>query len=53
MTFRSQDMSHFTLIIPRDHAYRTISQMAQLENAHFVDAGDHTNRQFHLQLKRC
>ena len=53
MTFRSQDMNHFTLIIPRDHAYVTISQIAQLQTAHFLDAGDHANRHFHLQLKRC
>ena len=52
MTFRSLDMKHYTLIIPRDHAYLTISQIAQLENVHFIDAGDHMNRAFQLQVKR-
>jgi hypothetical protein len=53
MTFRSQDMLHYTLIIPRDHAYNTINKIALLESAHFIDAGDNMNRQFQLQLKRC
>lgn len=53
MTFRSLDMSHYTLIIPRDHAYRTVSQIALLEDAHFIDAGNHLDRQFGPQLKRC
>lgn len=30
MTFRSLDMKHYTMIIPRDHAYMTINQVAQL-----------------------
>lgn len=46
-------MNHYTLIIPRDHAYVTISQIGQLQSAHFLDAGDHANRQFQSQLKRC
>jgi hypothetical protein len=45
-------MKHYTLIIPRDHAYSTINQISLLQSAHFIDAGEHTNRQFQNTLKR-
>ena len=45
-------MKHYTMIIPQDNAYTTISQISQFENVHFIDAGDHLNRRFQQQLKR-
>ena len=53
MTFRSLNMSHFLLIMPRDNAYDTMNEIAQQELVHINDCGDPINRPFYQQLKRC
>lgn len=53
MTFRSIDMQHYTMVIPSDHAYDTINQIAMLDSVHFIDISSHTHRPFLGQLKRC
>ena len=53
MTFRSLEMKHYQMVIPREQAYSTISQLGQSELVHFKDSGDSLNRPFYQQLKRC
>ena len=53
MTFRSREMGHYQLIIPRQNAYNVINELAMYDLAHIVDNGDMANRQFYSQIKRC
>lgn len=53
MTFRSIEMKHYQLVIPREMAYTTISQLGQEEMVHILDTGDPMDRPFFQQLKRC
>ena len=53
MTFRSVEMKHYQLVIPREMAYTTISQLGQEHMVHVLDTGDSLDRPFFQQLKRC
>ena len=53
MTFRSVEMKHYQLVIPREMAYSTVSQLGQEQMVHVLDTGDPLDRPFFQQLKRC
>jgi hypothetical protein len=53
MTFRSQEMAHYRLIVPRENSYNTLESIIQLEMVHLVDISDNLNRPFFPQIKRC
>ena len=53
MTFRSVDMAHFRLFLPRENCYQSVVELLQVGNAHLLDIGSPLNRPFFPQVKRC
>ena len=57
MTFRSIDMGHYLMVVPTDHAYETINEVAMLDSAHFLDISDAnhiaSSKPYNKLLKRC
>jgi hypothetical protein len=53
MTFRSIDMVHFRLFLPRENFYHSIEELLHLGNAHLLDIGNPLNRPYFPQVKRC
>jgi len=53
MTFRSIDMAHFRLFLPRENYYHSIEELLHLGNAHLIDIGNPLNRPYFQQVKRC
>lgn len=40
MTFRSLEMTHFQMIVPRDSAYQTVNMLGQENVMHLIDSGN-------------
>lgn len=53
MTFRSIEMVHFRLFLPRESYYHSVEELLALGNAHLLDIGNPLNRPFFQQVKRC
>ena len=53
MTFRSLEMSHFQMIVPRDSAYQTFNTLGQENVLHLVDNRNNVDRPFSMMVKRC
>lgn len=53
MTFRSLEMSHFQMIVPRDSAYQTVNILGQENVLHLLDNGTNIDRPFSQMVKRC
>jgi hypothetical protein len=53
MTFRSLDMSHHNICIPRDIVYEAINRIGYQNILHFIDESGQVNKPFSQSLKRC
>jgi hypothetical protein len=53
MTFRSIEMVHFRLFLPRESYYHSVEELLAMGNAHLVDIGSPLSRPFFQQVKRC
>ena len=53
MTFRSIEMVHFRLFLPRESYYHAVQELLHLGNAHLLDIGNPLSRPFFQQVKRC
>ena len=53
MTFRSLEMTHFQMIVPRGSAYQTVNTLGQRNMLHLQDNGNNMDRPFSQMVKRC
>jgi len=53
MTFRSEPMTHYQLVIPREMSWEVVNFLGSIERVHFEDVSNPTNRPFSSQVKRC
>jgi V-type H+-transporting ATPase subunit a len=53
MTYRSQPMTHYQLIIPREISWEVVNYLGQIERVHLEDISNPSNRPFYSQVKRC
>ena len=52
MTFRSLQMSHFRVFLPRENYYQSADELISIGKAHILDIGNPLNRPFFNQQKR-
>lgn len=53
MTFRSEPMTHYQLIIPREIGWEVVNYLGKIELVHLDDVSNPNNRPFSSQVKRC
>lgn len=53
MAFRSEEMVHYQLIIPREIAWDVTNELGGLAIAHLEDVSDPMTKPFTSQIKRC
>jgi len=53
MTFRSEPMTHYQLVIPREMSWEVVNYLGSIERVHFEDISNPINRPFSSQVKRC
>lgn len=54
--FRSEEIELYCLLIPRENAYKLVSQLGDKDLFHFIDSDPHAhsfNRLYSKQTKRC